>query len=524
MFVLFNLMKNALYYLTPYPGRYLTILVEDHQIRVRDNGPGIAPEVLARLFEPFQSVGKAGGTGLGLMYCKRVMNAFGGEITCESVKGEYTQFTMRFPPVDEGEREKHRSEAIAQARTALAGKRILIVEDDPVQRMATRQKLGLLALTAELEEAANGHEALDLLAHRAYDILLLDLRMPGLDGYAVAEKIRRHPGPNQDVRILAYTSEPAHLAREKALRRGMDGFVNKPCAQLPLLVALQSLVQQPRGVAAGDHGQLAGRRILIADDSAFNRKAVAAYLRHAGATVVEAEQGQAVLDFLHTLAAFDALVVDLHMPGLDGLEVTRVIRGSETQWANVPVIAMTARSDEAAIAAAREAGMNGFIVKPVDQALLYEELGKVVGDRPAAGLGFSASPAPSQPPARDEDLLNLPRLENYRRLGMLGELTNDYLPEMTRLVARLTEAAERGDREACLSTLHTLLGMSGEAGAQAVYRLVRRVYVPLLEKEQWPADGWISELQQLAQRSHAALAAYCAAESQTDVGKDARQP
>lgn len=513
VFVLFNLIKNALYYLGPYPGTSLSIVVDDLQVRVRDNGPGISEKNLERLFEPFETAGKSGGTGLGLAYCRRVMRAFGGDITCVSVKGEFTEFTMQFPPVDEAEREEHRRATIAQARTVLAGKRILIVEDDPVQRMATRHKLGLLSLTAELEEAQDGQEALDKLRRRRYDIVLLDVRMPGMDGYGVAQTVRSEPGPNQEVRILAYTSEPAHMAREKALRRGMDGFVNKPCAQLPLLAALQSVLQQARG-RSGAGAALAGSRILVADDSTFNRKAVAAHLRNAGAIAIEADHGHAVLEQLQSLQAFDAVLLDLHMPGMDGLEVTRVIRSSESMWAGVPVIALTARSDEAAVAAARAAGMNGFLVKPVDQSLLYEELRKVITAGPSAQRTMAPPPRPpAVAAAEDESLLNLSRLESYKRLGMLGELVSDYLPEMARLLARLVDAAARDDKEGCLSALHTLLGMSGEAGAQALYRQVRQVYVPLLEDNRWPAEGWVRELQSLAERSHAALNNYCIAES-----------
>ncbi|MDB5896614.1 MAG: hypothetical protein JWP41_216, partial [Ramlibacter sp.] len=392
------------------------------------------------------------------------------------------------------------------------GKRLLIVEDDPVQRMATRQKLGLLALTAELEEAPDGQTALKMMERRPYDIVLLDLRMPGVDGYAVADKIRREPGINQDVRILAYTSEPPHLARERALRSGMDGYVSKPCAQLPLLAALQALVQQPRGVPSGIVGRLAGRRILLADDSAFNRKAVAAYLTNAAATVIEAEHGKGVIDQLHALEGFDAVVLDLHMPGMDGLETARVIRGGGASWSNVPIIALTARSDEAAVAAARAAGMNGFLVKPVDQGLLYEALVKAVSGRP---VGAVASPGATPAPVPDDGLLNFSRLESYRRLGMLGELVNDYLPEMARLLGKLHDAVGRDDRETSLSALHSLLGMSGEAGAQALYQQVRRVYVPLLEQENWPPAGWLDQLQVLAQRTDTALKAYCAAEART---------
>jgi CheY-like chemotaxis protein len=399
----------------------------------------------------------------------------------------------------------------------LAGKRLLIVEDDAVQRMATRHKLGPLALTAELDEAADGQVALGLLARRAYDIVLLDLQMPGLDGYAVADKIRRELGPNQDVRIVAYTSEPSHLARAKALKGGMDGFISKPCAQLPLLAALQQAVQEPRGGARSAPGRLAGRRILLADDSAFNRKAVAAYLRNAAASVIEVEHGQAVLDQLHAHEeGFDAVIVDLHMPGMDGLETAQAIRSSAESWSAVPVVALTAHSDEPAVAAARAAGMDAFLVKPVDAALLYETLVRLVAGTGKATAAAGPLPVVVSPTVPADGLLNVQRLESYHRLGMLEELLTDYLPELARLVGVLQQAAAAEDKAASLDALHSLLGMSGEAGAQALYQQVRRIYVPLLEHGEWPAaEGWLPQLQALAVQTEQALKAYCSTESRT---------
>lgn len=519
LFVLFNLLKNALYYAAAYPQMHVTITVGDQQVLVRDTGPGIAADVLPTLFAPFKSIGKSGGTGLGLAYCQRVMRAFGGEIGCQSVQGEFTEFSMRFPPVSAEDREKHRLESIAQARTVLAGRRILIVEDDPVQRVATRHKLGPLALTTELEDAEDGQTALRMLGKRKYDIVLLDLHMPGLDGYAVAEKIRAGAGPNQDVHIVAYTSEPPHLARTRALQCGMDHFVGKPCAQLPLLAALQQVMQQPGGATGALAGRLAGRRILVADDSTFNRKAIAAYLRNAAAIVIEVEHGAAVLEQLHAQDGIQAVIVDLHMPGMDGLETARAIRGAAEPWSGVPIVALTARSDEPAVAAATAAGMNGFLVKPVDAAVLYDTLARLISGgaamTPPATVPAGKAREP-QPAAGQDALLNMQRLESYRRLGMLDELLNDYLPEMDRLVDALGGAVEGGDVQGSIDALHSLLGMSGEAGAQTLYQYVRKLYVPLLEEGQWPSGhAWLPQLQELARRTEDALRAYCASQTQS---------
>jgi two-component system CAI-1 autoinducer sensor kinase/phosphatase CqsS len=506
LFVLFNLIKNALYYLVLDPAARVTITVGQNQVRVHDTGPGVPPELLARLFEPFNTVGKSGGTGLGLAYCRRVMHAFGGEVHCESVLREYTQFTLTFPPVSARESEAHRQAVLDNARAAFAGRRLLVVDDDAAQRMISRHKLQPLG--AEVDQAADGQSALDALGKRHYDLVLLDLNMPVLDGYAVAEKIRRGmPGVNRDVRIVAYTSEPAHLAAVKTHKAGMDGFVSKPCAQLPLLEALHRAMAQPAHQASAD-GVLAGRRFMLVDDNPHNRKAVAAFLKHAGAEVGEAGNGAAALEQLRSTGPWDAVLMDINMPGMDGFEAAQAIRSSPATWCNLPIVALTAHADELTVQAAQAAGMNEFITKPVDAAVLYAKLGQLAGQ--ATGLGSPLHPTPSAL-AEDtgDELLNLQRLESYRRIGMLEELLQDYIPELARLVQRLEQAVGQGDLQASMDTLHSLLGMSGEAGAPALYQAVRAVYVPMAETRGWPAgDTWVDRIKMLAAQTEQALGRY----------------
>lgn len=502
LFVLFNLIKNALYYLGPYPGTQVTITIGDHRVTVRDNGPGIAPDVLPTLFEPFRSVGKSGGTGLGLAYCRRVMMAFGGSIRCQSQPGAFTEFILEFPIVGEQAREQHHANALEKAREALAGKRLLMVEDDAAQRALNRRKLRPVELV--VDEAADGQRALDLLARYPYDLVLLDLNMPAVDGYQVAQRLRQGQAPaNRYVRIVAHTSEPAQVARVKTQRAGMDGFVAKPCAQLPLVQALVAALQR-HGAEVAAHA-LTGRRVLLADDSAYNRRAVAAYLREAGAEVVEVDHGQAVLQALAAGTAFDAVLMDLGMPGMGGLDTARAVRASRQPWARVPIVALTAHSDAPAMQGAREAGMDGFLVKPVEAMQLYEALGAVL----AGGAAQAQRPAVPAAGGDDAPLLNEARLQSYCRLGLLDELLADYLPEIARLVGQLEQAAQGQDLARAQETLHSLLGMSGEAGALALYQLVRRVYVPVLEERRWPSDaGWLQEVQALAERTEQALRDY----------------
>ena len=509
LFVLFNLIKNALYYLPLRDDGRVTVTVYRQQVQVRDNGPGVPADMLPRMFEPFRSAGKAGGTGLGLAYCQRVMRAFGGEIACDSVLGDYTRFTMRLPPVNALEEQAHSSAALQKACDTFRGKRLLVVDDDSALRTTTRHKLRILE--AQVDEASSGRRALEMLARQKYDLVVLDLNMPVLDGYALAERIRDGEVPaNRDVVIVAYTSEPAHLASVKTQKAGMDGFVSKPCAQLPLVQALVRAVEHPAPRTRPEDAMLSGRNVLLADDNPYNRKAMTAYLHQAGVKVTEAAHGQAVLELLRTRSGWDAILMDINMPGMTGLEAAQAIRQSALASREVPIIALTAHSDEAMVAAAQAAGINAFLTKPVDAFVLYEKLRQLVSQGPAH---VCAAPLAATPGgglgAAGAELLDLKRLESYRRIGMLEELLSDYFPEAARLIDRLDTAAKRQDLHDGLEALHSLLGMSGEAGAAALHQLVRRLYVPMVEERRWPGtDGWLDQIRALAIRTDAALTAY----------------
>ncbi|MBG9389747.1 ATP-binding response regulator [Caenimonas aquaedulcis] len=504
LFVLFNLIKNALYYLPAYPDARLSIAVGGGQVRVRDTGPGIAPDLQRRLFEPFRS-SKSGGTGLGLAYCRRVVRAFGGEISCDSVQGEYTEFTMTFPAVSTQEREAHRQSVIAKAKAVFVRRRLLVVDDDAALRKATRIKLA--PLEAVIDEAADGRQALAMLSNFRYDLVVLDLDMPDMDGYAAAEQIRAGAAPaNRDVCIVAYTSEPGPLARVKTLKAGMDGLVNKPCEQETLLHALCRALESPASRARLEQAQLSGQRVLLADDNAYNRKAVAAFLRRAGVEVVEADTGMAVMEMLESDPdPWSAILLDLNMPGMNGLDTAQAIRASTLPSRGVPIIALTAHSTTEMMDAARAAGMNDFLTKPVDASVLYETLRRQCSRESA---GSAPAPAPTPVPGGGR-LLDPQRLERYRDIGMLEELVADYVPEIERLVASLSAFAAARDLDGTRETLHSLVGLSGEAGAAALHGLARQVYVQVLQDRQLPAaPGWADPIAALAAQSVEALRGY----------------
>jgi CheY-like chemotaxis protein len=294
-----------------------------------------------------------------------------------------------------------------------------------------------------------------------------------------------------------------------ALKLGLEHFIGTRRTRPALRAVIRDLMKQPTGNMAAP---LAGRRILLAGDVAL----LADALRQAGAAVLQARSDASLPQQLHAFHGADAVILALDAPGFDGLAAARALRAAREPWAAAPLLGLAARPDTFAEAAAA-AGIDGLLAKPVETTLLYETLTRFMAAGAARSRAQAAAPASATAMSVvTETLLNLQRLESYQRLGMLEELVNDYLPEMARLLAALHAAAGQADVPASLAALHSLLGMSGEAGAQGLYQHVRKLYVPLLEHGQWPAAAdWLVQLQQLAARTEDALRAYCAQQARS---------
>jgi len=497
LFVLFNLMKNALYYLPLSPEARLYISVTDCQIAVHDDGPGMTPDVLKNLFEPFRSVGKIGGTGLGLAYCHRTMRAFGGQISCKSVLGSHTEFTLIFPPVNSAEIGMQHTKVMDQTREQWSGWRFLVVDDDTFLRSSTR--LLLQSLNVIVDEAADGLQALDALRAHRYDVVLMDLHMPRMNGYELAECVRRGEVPvNQYTCLVAHTSEPGFLTGVKVEAIGFDGFVSKPVDDVGLVYAVSQAMRANKRNHWSRTAGLSGHRVLLVDDNSCNRAAVGAYLKQAGAQVVEADSGLAAMRELGGDDDWHAVILDIHMPGMNGTELARAIRTLDSALNTLPILAITAYAGDDVIAKARAVGVGDFLIKPVEAAQLCQRLRALMGLRSWHREGLVTAEGSSCAPT----LLDGRRLEGFQRIGMLDELLTDYLPRINAMVERLEAAANERALKSTLDVLHSLMGMSGEAGAKALHLFSRGIYIPLLEQQQWPQDAdWLPKLWDLTQRT-----------------------
>lgn len=511
--ILFNLIKNALYYLSAFP--QATVTVEAQRITVRDTGPGIAPDKMERLFEDFQTSGKAEGTGLGLAFCRRAMRAFGGEITCESQVGEFTQFTLSFPVVSPSDAKAHAEESMRHAARLLRGARVLLVDDEPIQRRATLSKLLSLVGSTTIDEAGDGAQALDLLrsASVPYDLVVMDIDMPVLNGYDAVRQIRLGEAPgHEQVPVLAHSAHPAAEARAKAREVGMDGFLSKPCDLPQLADAIVSLLKdQPLCESAKDEAPFAGRTVLLAEDNAVNRAIVKSYLETLGLEVMEAQHGEEVLQCLRAGARPAVILMDVEMPILGGMEATRQLRAMVEGGArSIPVVALTGHSSSEDMQAARDAGMDGFLSKPVNVVALRKELARLIGRRPVGEAQAACAPPPSVRSTEasiDGPLLDLERVALLKSMNIMVDLLPDGLAQVRRHIGQLEEAVRRNDLHGARQALHSLVGLSGEMGARAMFETTKH-HSRVVEGNAWPPEAdWLERLMALVARSEQALQA-----------------
>lgn len=518
LFTLFNLIKNALHHMAAHPLATLTLTVDRHKVIVHDTGPGIAPEMMSHLYEPFRTQGNTAGTGLGLAYCQRAMRSFGGTIACRSELGKFTQFTLEFPTVPESEIAAHRQQILARAAEFFGGKAILVVDDDALMREKVSHTLS--GVGATVTEAENGEMALTLLHEgSAYDLVLMDINMPGLDGYTTTERIRAdHDLPGCNTLIVGYTAEARNLARVLAQGAGMDDTISKSSGMVELVSALQTLMENgDRHLRHQRFDGFAGKTILVADDDTYSRIVAKSYLERCGARVVEAESGTGVLARLEAGGTIDAIVMDMNMPGMGGVETAAWIRARVDVYGEMPIVALTGQSDMEAVRACLAAGMNEVMTKPVRVGALYACLARQFAhslvatapanrDRdsravPAMRAGVAATVA-------EDDLLDEAHLEELVSLDMLDQTFLKGIAQIRSLLAQLAGSVEARDIRATHVTLHLLLGISGNIGAKALHLYVKQIYPRILDG-QWPVEpDWFERISALGNRSADALHHY----------------
>jgi signal transduction histidine kinase/DNA-binding response OmpR family regulator len=463
-------------------------------VAVRDTGIGIPRSRHEAIFEPFtQADGSTtrthGGSGLGLSIASRLVRLMGGRIWLDSEVGRGSTFHFVVPlGVEAGEASAGQDDA------GLAGLSALIAEPNPAHRSMLVDTLR--AWRVEVAEAEAGQQALDALERAAaagapYDVVLLAIDLPGLDGLRVAERIRETPGlARRLVMMMRAVSRRGDAERCVALRP--DAVLTRPIDHASLRAAIAGAPDPAAAPADPAAAPAAGRpaprparrlHVLLAEDNSINRALAVGLLEGRGHRVTVADDGAAALAAVES-GRFDVIVMDVHMPALDGLEVTRAIRARETECGGrVPIVAFTAQAMPGDRERCLAAGMDAYLAKPLDAAELFATLERL-GARAGAPVDVSALRA-----RVDGDV------ELERRIV---QLFLDHAPGM---LARVREAVEQRDASALTDAAHTLAGalanFPSASAAQAARRLEGMGRTAELDGAQQACAALAEELERL---------------------------
>ena len=382
-----NLLSNAIKY-TEAGGKVSVDMMEEESekegcvklsFRVADTGIGMSPEFLANLYQPFSRqtdsrVNKIQGTGLGLAITKQMVDLMHGTIDCQSEQGKGTTFTVVLDlPIAEHQR----------AEMKLENMDVLIVDDDEVlleTAVDTMKSLGL-----NTEQASGGLEALGMIKHREsegklYDVVIIDLKMPDIDGIETIRRIREEIKSN--VPILLISAYSWSDVEEEAKQAGVSGFLSKPLFRSTLYDKISEILgtQKESVEQEHDYSDLEGMNILVAEDNDINWEIISTLLSMYGINTERAENGRIALEKVIEAkeGAYSLVFMDIQMPEMNGLDATRAIRKLENKWAaNLPIVAMTADAFSENVTECLQAGMQGHIAKPIDIKLVIKVIQKI---------------------------------------------------------------------------------------------------------------------------------------------------
>jgi PAS domain S-box-containing protein len=457
---------------------------------VRDTGIGMTAEQVGRLFRAFSQADTSttrryGGTGLGLSICRSLTTLMAGDISVTSEPGVGSEFVVTLP-FQLGEQKLQR----LTPHPDLRDMRVLVTDDNETSRFILKGMLEGMGYDVEL--APSGTDALARLdtarqRQQPFELMLLDWKMPGLDGFQTLDELRADRARYGAPRVVMITA----YGREEVMRRAraaqLDGFLIKPLTQSTLFDSIMAAFGKRsarrsltglRAVRTDGVDGIRGARVLLAEDNEINRQVAREILQRAGLVVIDVNDGSQAVETVQR-ERYDAVLMDIQMPVLDGLEATRRVREWEMASGTnaTPIIAMTAHAMAKDVEKSLAAGMNDHVTKPIDPAQLLAALVRHIAPRDD-GDAVPATPAQGTQVATADATLPdaLPGIDLADGLGRLGGNTKLYRDILLRLSADFRDAAaqaeallDAGDQDGARRVAHSLKGVAGNVGAVTLH-------------------------------------------------------
>ncbi|MFT7622361.1 MAG: two-component system sensor histidine kinase/response regulator, partial [Myxococcota bacterium] len=462
---------------------------------VSDTGPGIAPDTLDRLLRGEAVDDKK----LGVSICQRLVAQLGGRLQASSVEGSGSTFWFSIPyaTVDN---DVVRAPEIVAGPSPLSGKRLLVVDDDETSRRVTCYRLN--SVGAKTVTAADAKAALSAVRAQSFDALVLDMHMPGANGLKVAEMLRAEPN-GVELPVVVLSSRLTSSHRRSAAELGIGHLLRRPVSIDRLVAAVRATL---RPEAAPTHSS--GRRVLVVDDNPTNRRLAARMLERRGYEIELACDGREALE-AHTSRPFDAILMDCRMPIMDGVAATVAIRAASGVAAKTPIIAVTASPHPGDRQRCLDAGMNSYLLKPVDFDEVDRLLCRATASLPPAAETVAPEPAPTYASVVSFDPAALEQyIDSEDDRAFVIELIDDFRVRGDQDVSTISAAAARGDAAALRELAHNLKSVSATVGAARVSAISRVIEINAAEQDLVRIETLVDDLQLAWVESSAAIAAH----------------
>jgi signal transduction histidine kinase/DNA-binding response OmpR family regulator/HPt (histidine-containing phosphotransfer) domain-containing protein len=494
--ILINLSNNAVKFTDSGEIVVSTELVKKEEAQVtlkfsvRDSGIGMTDAQTAKLFQPFSQADssttrKYGGTGLGLTISKRLAEMMGGQIWVQSEQGRGSTFSFTANFGLGKEKTKKRFKPSADLRDM----KVLVVDDNATSRSIFQEMLE--SFSFEVTLAASGQEGLTELEKASesqpFELVIMDWKMPGMDGIEASRRIKNHTGLRKIPPIVLVTAYGREEAIQQVEEIGLEGFLLKPVSPSMLFDAImQALGKEVQDVSLMGRKKekksmalkaIHGARVLLVEDNEINQQVALEILQGARLNVTVVDNGQKGVDAAKK-KQYDAILMDIQMPVMDGYTASREIRNLKSKIGNVPIIAMTAHAMAGDEQKSIEAGMNDHVTKPIDPDQLFATLQKWIKPvaEPTVVQKSAVRDAPAEPdqvvPVEDDLPESLPGFDLATGLSRLmgnkrlyRKLLLDFGANYGGVAGDIREALAARNFTRAHSLVHNLKGLAGNLAA-----------------------------------------------------------